>query len=83
MQFTPDTATPEDAEILGLEFGDTDPVRIILAAQLRLRGFRRRFPRGVNGQDPDEVRRIIAARDALLKGAVGTLTRRGLGRPTG
>lgn len=62
---------PFEAEILGLEPDELDPVTIIVAAQLRLRGHRRRTggPRGA-GSTSDEVRRIVSARDSLLKRAV-------------
>lgn len=63
-----------DAEILGLEPHESDPVRIILAAQLRLRRFRHGQTAGLPCTGA-EVRRIIAARDALLRQAVGSLTR--------
>jgi hypothetical protein len=63
-----------EAEVLGLEPGETAPVRIILAAQLRLRGFRRG---GGSQCSNGEVQRIIEARDALLQRAVGTLANRG------
>ena len=68
-----------EAEILGLEPGETDPVRIILAAQLRLRRYRRDHPCGGCRPTPADVRRIVAARDALLRRAVGVLAGRGLG----
>lgn len=67
-----------DAEILGLEPDEADPVRVILAAQLRLRQCRR--GQASNSRSTAaEVRRIIAARDALLQRAVGSLTRLGSG----
>ena len=52
----------EEAAVLGLEPGETDPVRIILAAQLRLRCCRQ--VHSATGDRPagPEVRRIIAAR---------------------
>lgn len=65
-----------DAETLGLEPDEADPVRIILAAQLRLRSCRRGQVAG-SRCTPTEVRRIIAARDALLRRAVGSMTRFG------
>ena len=70
-----------DAEILGLEPDEADPVRIILAAQLRLRHCRRGQVAG-SRCTATEVRQIIAARDALLKQAVGSLTRLGTGSIT-
>ena len=66
-----------EAEILGLEPGETDPVRIILAAQLRLRRCRRDHPCGERRASPSDVRQIVAARDALLRRAVGVLADRG------
>lgn len=63
-----------DAEILGLEPHESDPVRIILAAQLRLRSCRSGKTASI-ACTGTEVRRIIAARDALLRRAVGSLTR--------
>ena len=67
--------------ILGLDPGEADPVRIILAAQLRLRRCRRGQVAGSRGTAA-EVRRIIAARDMLLRQAVGSLTRLGTGSIT-
>ena len=61
-----------DAEILGLDPHENDPVRIILAAQLRLRCCRLERA-GKTSARGAEVRRIIVARDALLKRAVGRL----------
>lgn len=62
---------PFEAEILGLEPDDLDPVTIIVAAQLRLRGHRRQTlaSRGA-GRSSDEVRRIVSARDSLLRRTV-------------
>jgi hypothetical protein len=70
----------EEAAVLGLEPDETDPVRIILAAQLRLRCCRQGDSATGDRPAGPDVRRIIAARDALLQQAVGTLARRGLGR---
>ncbi len=65
------TWRPFEAEILGLEPGDLDPVTIIVAAQLRLRGHRRQRLTAKNASQPsDEVRRIVSARDSLLSRAV-------------
>lgn len=72
------TTSGSEAEVLGLEPGETDPVRIILAAQLRLRRCRRDHPCGGCQLTPAEVRRIVAARDVLLRQAVGVLAGRGL-----
>jgi hypothetical protein len=65
-----------EAEVLGLEPHDNDPVRIILAAQLQLRRCRRGQAVG-RPCTATEVRRIIAARDSLLSRAVGSLSRLG------
>ena len=67
-----------EADVLGLEPHDNDPVRIILAAQLQLRRYRRGQAVG-RPCTATEVRRIIAARDALLSRAVGSLSRLGTG----
>lgn len=63
-----------DAEILGLEPNEEDPVTVILAAQVRLRRCRQDQADG-RPCTSGEIRRIIAARDALLSRAVGFLTR--------
>ena len=65
-------------EILGLDPHEADPVRIILAAQLRLRRCRWGQATG-NRLAGLEVRRIIAARDALLSHVVDCLVRHDLG----
>lgn len=65
---------PLQTAVLGLEPEETDPVAIILAAQLRLRRHRRQSParRPVrNGSDSTaEMRRIVFARDSLLQHVV-------------
>jgi len=66
-----------ETEVLGLEPGETTPVRIILAAQLRLRRFRQGQPVGGGLQTGTEIRQIVAARDSLLQRAVGIIARRG------
>lgn len=71
-----------DAEILGLEPDEVDPVRIILAAQLRLRHCRHGQAAGSRSTGT-EVRRIVAARDSLLRWAVGSLTNRSTGSLAG
>ena len=57
--------------VLGLRRGNLDPVHIILAAQMRLRRWRRlravAARNAGNGDAPaGEVRRIVRARDDLL-----------------
>lgn len=61
-----------EGAVLGLEPHENDPVRIILAAQLQLRRCRHGEAVG-RPCTTTEVRRIIAARDALLRRAVGRL----------
>jgi len=58
-----------DAEILGLEPQEDNPVTVILAAQMRLRRCRRDNARGSRGS-AGEIRKIIAARDAMLSRGV-------------
>ncbi len=63
--------------VLGLEAGEADPVRIILAAQIQLRRWRRMDPAERPRFWPDRVRAIVAARDRLLD---PTTNRRGCSR---
>ncbi len=70
---------PPLAAVLGIDPEDREPVHIILAAQLRLRQYRREAGGSRNRQASREVRRIVAARDTLLRDAVSDLTRRGIG----
>jgi len=69
---------PEPADILGLPSGERDPVQIILAAQLRLRNCRRDGRHSLGRRGGGEIRRIVAARDTLLREAINALARRGL-----
>jgi len=66
----------QEAVILGLDPDDHDPVRIIRAAQLRLRRFRA-APVADGHGSTQHIRLIIAARDALLKRAVVSLSQDG------
>jgi hypothetical protein len=64
-------ATDFHHRVLGLARGESDPVRIITAAHIRLRRWRRLMdrvshPRVIDGT-VGRVRRIIRARDALLQ----------------
>lgn len=52
--------------VLGLPSKEVDPVRIILAAQLRLRGLRRMNDRNLSSQKQDRIREVVAARESLL-----------------
>jgi hypothetical protein len=61
------TAQLEPHRVLRVPRHESDPVRIILAAQIQLRRWRRSEP----GQFPDRIQRriraIVAARDALIE----------------
>ncbi|MFM1903948.1 MAG: hypothetical protein RLZZ440_1848 [Planctomycetota bacterium] len=62
---------PSEAYVLGLEPDDLDPVAIIVAAQLRLRSHRRQSVAAqLTAPASDDVRRIVAARDKLLRHTV-------------
>lgn len=65
---TADHRISDDASLLGLSGYDHDAVRIIMAAQIRLRilRLRRQTP-----EIRDRARRISRARDMLLRTAVG------------
>lgn len=78
--FSADTAPLPETEILGLAPGEADPVRIILAAQLRLRRCRTGHDDREADGSPGDIRQIVAARDRLLQRAVGALAGRGLER---
>lgn len=69
---------PKPADILGLPAGECDPVQIILAAQLRLRNCRRDGDSLRGRVGGGEIRRIVDARDTLLREAIAALARRGL-----
>ena len=60
------TSQLEPHRVLRVPRQETDPVRIILAAQIQLRRWRRSEP----GRSPDRIQRriraIVAARDALI-----------------
>lgn len=60
--------------VLGLSAGERDPVTIILAAQIRLRRWRR-FPGPVGDSVPETARiqAIVRARDAMLREAMSRL----------
>ncbi len=61
------------ADILGLESEETDPVAIISNAHLRLRQYRRWENLSERRMAATEMRRIVQARDELLKQAVSRL----------
>ncbi len=71
---------PVAAAVLGLEPGEGDPVRIILAAQLRLRRIRRGWRPAASRDQVAEMQRIAAARDRLLWHALGRVRARIGGR---
>jgi len=79
MRRAPHTDLPPLAAVLGIDPEDREPVHIILAAQLRLRQYRRQAGGSRASQTSREVRRIVAARDTLLRDSVSDLTRRGIG----
>jgi hypothetical protein len=64
------------AAVLGLEPGEADPVRIILAAQLRLRRYRRGWRPAASRDQVAEMHRIAAARDQLIWHAIGRVRAR-------
>jgi hypothetical protein len=66
---------PFETDVLGLEPDESDPVRIILAAQLRLRSHRRQKPARPLGREANvEVRKIVGARDSLLRRVITDLS---------
>lgn len=67
----PTVSAAAACRVLGLPGGESDPVRIILAAQIRLRRWRRLGESGQSGGTFGHVRRIIRARDALLQESYG------------
>jgi hypothetical protein len=58
-----------ESDVLGLEPEESDPVAIILAAQLRLRRHRRQ-PARTTGEPEVDVRQIYSTRDAMLRRAI-------------
>ncbi len=68
---------PAAHRVLGLPTGESDPVRIITAAQVRLRRWRRLMDRATDGRGAvgtvGRVQRIIQARDTLLRQAYDLL----------
>jgi hypothetical protein len=85
MKAVPSAPTPllesDKTELLGLKPDQLTPAQIIWAAQMRLRRFRLSQPGGGRGHGADDARRIMAARDALLRQTVGVITRGRLGSP--
>lgn len=66
--------------VLGLSPEERDPVTIILAAQIRLRRWRRcKEPAGEAALETERVRVIVRARDAMLQAAFSRLTSTGVG----
>ena len=76
------TADEQSAAVLGLAPHETDPVRVILIAHLRLRHCRRRHKLEGGPLPVGEMRRIVRARDALLRQTVSRLAARVAGRDT-
>lgn len=60
--------------VLGLRADERDPVVIILAAQLRLRRWRRPQPVAPEHPNTAPIRAIVSARDAMLREALARLS---------
>jgi len=73
---TASPSRPAAAAVLGLEPGEANPVRIILAAQLRLRRYRRDGRLAAHRDHADEMHRIAEARDQLLRRVLGRVRAR-------
>lgn len=72
--------------VLGLRSHQNDPLMIITAAQVRLRRWRRlpdHAPEALHSGLVDQIRRIIAARDALLEQTYESLRMDGGSSPVG
>jgi hypothetical protein len=59
---------------LGISRHETDPVQIILAAQIRLRRWRRLDPAEMPAQRQQRVHEIVGAREAMMRRAIMRLT---------
>lgn len=71
---TSDQETPEPHRVLGISRHETDPVQIILAAQIRLRRWRRLDPAAMPAQRRRRVHEIVGAREAMMRRAIMRLT---------
>jgi hypothetical protein len=69
-EFCPVASVERPAAVLGLPPDESDPVRIILTAHLRLRNCRRRQKAAGRPLTVSEMTSIIRARDALLQRSV-------------
>ncbi len=63
-----DAAEPH--RVLGVSRHETDPVQIILAAQIRLRRWRRLDPADMSAQRRRRVHEIVGAREAMMRRAM-------------
>jgi|GEM_PF-3440937 len=69
----PDSTAVEPHRVLGISRHETDPVQIILAAQIRLRRWRRLHPAEMSVQGRRRVHEIVGARQAMMQRAVERL----------
>ncbi len=69
-----DPAIVEPHRVLGISRHETDPVQIILAAQIRLRRWRRLDPAEMSAQRRRRVCEIQGAREAMMQRAIERLT---------
>lgn len=67
---SPDAAIVEPHRILGLSRHETDTVQIILAAQIRLRRWRRLDPAAMPAKRRQRVHEIVGAREAMMRRAM-------------
>ena len=65
---------PNPHRVLQISRHETDTLRIILAAQIQLRRWRRGEPGHTSFKSLERIRQIVAARDSLLEGAVARNT---------
>jgi hypothetical protein len=69
-----DPGIVEPHRVLGISRHETDPVQIILAAQIRLRRWRRLDPAEMSAQRRRRVHEIQGAREAMMQRAIERLT---------
>lgn len=70
----PGSAAVEPHRVLGISRHETDPVQIILAAQIRLRRWRRIDPAEMSVQRRRRVDEILGAREAMMQRALQRLS---------
>lgn len=76
-----DAAEPH--RVLGVSRHETDPVQIILAAQIRLRRWRRLDPADMSAQRRRRVHEIVGAREAMMRRALMRLAASATNGPLG